>query len=44
MNINDYQPGHYKQQYEYKSFAPEPINHPWEIADGEVQRLLRTLV
>lgn len=40
MEIQDYQAGHYKQQYEYKSFVPELINHAWEIADGEVQRLL----
>ncbi|MCW9089571.1 MAG: hypothetical protein OQK54_08590 [Gammaproteobacteria bacterium] len=40
MDINNYRAGHYKQQYEYKSFVPEPINHPWEVVDGEVQRLL----
>ncbi len=40
MNINDYQAGHYTPQYEYKSFVPAPINHSWEISDGEVQRLL----
>ena len=40
MDIKDYQAGTYKQQYEYKSFSPEQINHAWEIADGEVQQLL----
>lgn len=40
MDIKDYQAGLYKQQYEYKSFSPERINHAWEIADGEVQQLL----
>lgn len=40
MNINDYQAGHYKQQYEYKSFAPELINHAWTFSDGEIQQLL----
>ena len=40
MNLNDYQSGQYKQQYEYKSFSPELINHEWEISDGEVQSLL----
>jgi Fic family protein len=40
MEIKHFRAGHYQQQYEYKSFEPEPINHPWEIADGEVQRLL----
>lgn len=40
MDLRDYQAGHYKQQYEYKSFSPEQINHAWTIADGEIQRLL----
>jgi len=40
MNINDYKAGKYKQQYEYKSFSPELINHEWEISDGEIQSLL----
>lgn len=40
MDIRDYQAGHYCQQYEYKSFSPEPINHAWVISDGEIQRLL----
>lgn len=40
MNIRDYQAGHYIQQYEFKSFSPAPINHSWEIADGETQSLL----
>lgn len=40
MDIQDYKSGQYKQQYEYKSFSPEPINHEWIIADGEIQSLL----
>ena len=40
MNILDFKSGTYKQQYEYKSFTPEFINHAWEIADGEIQQLL----
>jgi len=40
MNVDDYVAGTYKQQYEYKSFAPERINHAWEIADGEIQNML----
>ncbi|HFE38742.1 MAG TPA: Fic family protein [Gammaproteobacteria bacterium] len=40
MDIKDYQAGVYCQQYQYQSFDPEPINHAWEISDGEVQRLL----
>ncbi len=40
MNLSNYPAGQQKQQYQYKSFSPTPINHPWEISDGEVQRLL----
>jgi len=40
MDIRNFTAGHYKQQYKYKSFTPETIDHPWEIADGEIQRLL----
>ena len=40
MKLDDYQAGRYCQQYEYKSFSPEPINHPWVIADGGIQSLL----
>lgn len=40
MDIRDFKSGEYQQQYEYKSFLPEKINHDWGIADGEVQRLL----
>jgi Fic family protein len=40
MDINDYKSGSYKQQYEYKSFSPELINHVWTFSDGEIQKLL----
>jgi Fic family protein len=40
MDINDYRAGSYKQQYKYKSFDPETINHTWTFADGEIQQLL----
>ena len=40
MDISDYQAGKYKQQYEYKSFDPETINHAWTYSDGEIQQLL----
>ena len=40
MKISDYSAGSYKQQYQYKSFAPEPVNHAWEIDDPEIQQLL----
>ncbi len=40
MDLHDYIAGKYKQQYEYKSFSPELINHQWLISDGEIQSLL----
>jgi Fic family protein len=40
MDIKDYRAGKYKQQYEYKSFDPETINHAWTYSDGEIQQLL----
>lgn len=40
MDLRDYKAGQHKQQYEYKSFSPELINHEWAIADGEIQSLL----
>ena len=40
MNLDYYKAGAYKQQYEYKSFSPEKINHRWEISDVEIQNLL----
>lgn len=40
MNLDDYQAGHYKQQYQYKSFCPSTVNHAWEVADADIQRLL----
>ena len=40
MYIDDYKSGAYEQQYEYKSFAPEPVNHAWIFSDAEIQQLL----
>ncbi len=40
MDIHDYKAGQYKQQYQYKSFSPEPINHAWVFSDGDIQQLL----
>lgn len=40
MDIKAYKAGSYRQQYHYESFTPEPINHAWEISDGEILRLL----
>ncbi len=40
MNLHDYLSGTYEEQYQYHSFLPTSINHPWEIADGEILTLL----
>ena len=40
MNLEDYQAGEYTQQYQYKSFQPTRINHPWVITESSVQQLL----
>lgn len=40
MNLNDYRAGHYEQRYQYKAFLPEPICHPWVIADPELMDLM----
>lgn len=39
-NISDFKSGHYKSQYEYKSFVPEPIYYDWLVDIPEVQSLL----
>ncbi len=40
MNLDNYKAGTYVQQYKYKSFSPELIDHAWEISDPEIQHLL----
>ena len=40
MNLNEYDAGQYKQQYQYKSFSPSFVNHTWEFSDREIQNLL----
>lgn len=40
MDIDSYISGSYKQQYEYKSFSPTPVNHAWTFSDSELQGLL----
>ena len=42
MNINDFISGQWQQQYQYKSFLPELINHPWVINDEKLNYLLST--
>ncbi len=40
MNLSEYQSGHYEAQYEYQSFMPSLIHHPWVIADPALLHLL----
>lgn len=40
MDISAFNAGSYKQQYQYKSFCPSRINHPWTFSDPEIQALL----
>lgn len=40
MNIDDYFAGEYEPQYEYQSFLPTTVHHPWIIADAKLQTLL----
>ena len=40
MKISEYISGKYEQQYEYKSFLPERINHAWHVDEPEVVTLL----
>lgn len=40
MKFEEYKSGTYKQQYQYKSFSPEPINHIWTWDDPAINTLL----
>jgi Fic family protein len=40
MQLHEYLSGQHEAQYEYKSFLPSTIHHPWIIADPDVQELL----
>lgn len=40
MKISEYISGKYEQQYEYKSFLPERINHAWHMDQPELVTLL----
>ncbi|MCF8055644.1 MAG: Fic family protein [Desulfocapsa sp.] len=40
MKISEYISGKYEQQYEYKSFLPERINHAWHVDEPELITLL----
>jgi Fic family protein len=40
MNINEFKAGDYEQQYEYRSFLPNPINREWTLSDPQTLTLL----
>jgi Fic family protein len=40
MRITQYHAGNYRQQYQYKSFAPTPLCQEWEIDDATLIHLL----
>lgn len=40
MEISEYISGKYEQQYDYKSFLPEQINHAWHVDEPELVILL----
>lgn len=40
MNLNKFKSGVYRQQYQYKSFLPEQINHTWVWDDPKINVLL----
>lgn len=39
MNLKDFKSGVYRQQYQYKSFLPEKINHTWTWDDPNINVL-----
>ncbi len=40
MDTKNFISGTYKQQYQYKSFLPSPVNVDWEVSDNILIRLL----
>src|SRR5579862_9409838 len=40
MDFKDFKAGDYKQQYQYRSFMPAPINHEWLINNSSLTLLL----
>lgn len=40
MNLEDYVAGHYAEQYQYRSFQPNPVRHQWIISDPRLLALL----
>jgi Fic family protein len=40
MNLKNFKSGGYRQQYQYRSFFPEKINHSWVWDDAKINVLL----
>jgi hypothetical protein len=40
LTLSQFQAGKWKQQYEYKSFSPNPINLQWVTDDPVLQELI----
>jgi hypothetical protein len=40
MKIKDFKSGHWKQQYQYKSFSPTKINCSWMLDDEKLNFML----
>jgi len=40
MDTRDFSSGTYKQQYQYKSFVPAPVNIEWQVSDSTLINLL----
>jgi hypothetical protein len=38
MKFEEFKTGTYKQQFQYQSFSPEPINHLWTWEDPTINR------
>ena len=39
MILSEYHAGHYEAQYEYQSFLPSTVNHPWLVDDPALLEL-----
>jgi Fic family protein len=40
MKFEEFKAGVWRQQYQYKSFSPEPVNHEWSWEDPKIGLLL----
>ena len=42
MKLEDFKAGSYRQQFQYQSFTPTPVNHVWYWEDPEINTLLES--